>query len=228
MTASDALLAVAADWVEVSPGLYNRELEEITKGLTAMREQGLDRTSEDFERWAFDILRRALPPDHPAIPLGFTRRHERIVVDASFDPDGALGVLLDLASRTLAERSGVEASLDDLEQRGMAELLERVDLVPWRYGDALRASFVLADRGVGTVVPKFFLKDGFLQMPELEVRDDIVEINEQLGARQDPLGALGWWLNPNGWLGDTPANAVAVGRADEVLAAAAELANDSW
>ena len=42
-----------------------------------------------------------------------------------------------------------------------------------------------------------------------DIYEVVAEINEILGAGRDPWGAASWWLHPNEFVGDCPANLIA-------------------
>lgn len=77
--------------------------------------------------------------------------------------------------------------------------------------------------------------DGNVQLPTFQFGDHyepldlVLAVNRLLDAEHDPWGAADWWLGPNTWLSDVPANLVHIaddGLADSLVAAAAALVED--
>jgi hypothetical protein len=60
------------------------------------------------------------------------------------------------------------------------------------------------------------------------VHEIVLLVNERLGGHEDPLGVISWWLTPNTWLGQPPAQLLGVGHDAEIDYAADQLTNDSW
>jgi hypothetical protein len=60
------------------------------------------------------------------------------------------------------------------------------------------------------------------------VHDIVSRLHERLGGRDDPLGAISWWLTPNAWLGRPPSQLLGLGRDAEIEYGAEQLDNDNW
>ncbi len=125
--------------------------------------------------------------------------------------------------RWVIETSGAPAPDDERSEPATPEALEleaeeAIAAVPAQvvvkdHGDAL----VVLRRAGRDVAPSFQFDDGGA------VLRAVAEVNEMLGARDDPWGVASWWLSPNTALHGIPADEVRSGRADEVRAAARAL-----
>lgn len=91
----------------------------------------------------------------------------------------------------------------------------------------IRASVVAAE-----VRPNLWWAPTFQFLPGSQSVNPLVsEVSYKLGGRDDPAGALSWWLTPNPWIGNvSPADLVSSGRdVDlEIRFAADQVRNGAW
>lgn len=71
--------------------------------------------------------------------------------------------------------------------------------------------------------------DGAVRLPRFQFSADalpwpvVLEVNELLGADEDPWGAADWWLSANAWLAASPAALLGTGRDGDLVGAARAL-----
>ncbi len=219
MAIEDALQAILDDWAQVEPLLTVSELIELASvGWGTMR--GAESTSaSEPERDVFGIVSAALPPAHPAWAALAARSGAAAGSQPTLELD-----LIDLAGVALDDpRSSLDQSADELAEQSLAALLG-AGAIPV---------------GPGLEVPEHWLSvrvEGQLVVPAFQFAGSdasrhysaVAALAQQLCAREDPAGAIAWWLTPNPWLSARPADLLGTVREPELAYAADQLANDSW
>lgn len=230
MAIEEALLIIDQSWTEIEPRLMVRELA----ALAAIEYSQPMRTA-DLSETVFGLLAPALPPDHPAwsaLRSSRTRfapgqretsleevirrsvvRARIAMANPSITDDAAADFLVDSMTRQIV-RAGV---VTERQLLGVAPLTVE-------YEGQFRVAPLTVEYEGQHVYPLF----QFASVVPLIVHDIVGRVNEVLGGDEDPLGAIGWWLAPNTWLGQAPAELLGAGRDADIEYAASQLANDSW
>ncbi|HET7012834.1 MAG TPA: hypothetical protein VFI65_02915 [Streptosporangiaceae bacterium] len=219
MAIEDALQAILDDWAQVEPLMTVSELAELASvGWGTMR--GAESASgPEPERDVFAIISAALPAAHPAWAALAARSGAAADSQPTLELD-----LIDLAGLALDDpRSSVDESADSLAQESLSALL-RAEAVPVGPGLEVPQDWLSVRVGGQLVVPAF----QFAGSDTSRQYEAVAALAEQLCAREDPAGAIAWWLTPNPWLSARPADLLGTEREPELAYAADQLANDSW
>jgi len=214
----DALQAILDDWAQVEPLLTVSELAELASvGWGTMR--GAESASGPEERDVFAIVSAALPPAHPA----WTALAARSGAAAGSQPTLELD-LIDLAGVALDDpRSSVDQSADELAEQSLAALIG-AGAIRVEPGLEVPEDWLSVRVGGQLVVPAF----QFAGSDTSRQYAAVAALAQQLCSREDPAGAIAWWLTPNPWLSARPADLLGTEREPELAYAADQLANDSW
>lgn len=217
MAIHDALAVIDRTWPDIEPRLTVRELAALADlGHTPVEDL------TDLTERLFFVLARAVPVDHPAwsaLRASGTR----------FSPGAPRPPTAELISRYIARAQGAltrpsiveEAAADFLEEATTRLILRAgVTTEPPVTGVPL-LGFDLDDRRVYPIFQ-------FASTDPPAVHALVGQLAEQLDTEQDSLGAIGWWLTPNTWLGQPPAALLGTGRDTEIAYAAEQLLNDNW
>lgn len=115
----------------------------------------------------------------------------------------SLGLTASSARRELLSRIVAEGVLEDTTALGVLSVAE----------------------GPRILVPTW----QFTSIDPLVLHPDIPSLCALLGGVEDPLGAIGWFLTPNGWLdGELPSRVLHLSDPWAIAFAAQQLTNDSW
>jgi hypothetical protein len=140
------------------------------------------------------------------------------------DADGAAPAPAQLQPQTPPPPPDSVAALQERARRELLAAVAEVDAdLPERgpgpapAGDPSPHLIRLTDRQGTKTVPGFQFSGAGTAAPV------VLEINELLGAREDPWGVTAWWVRPNLWLAAAPARMIGA-VADERLVAAARAA----
>ena len=224
MAIEDALALILDDWPEIEPLLTVGELTELAEvgWRTRRGVSGLESAPEP-ERAVFAIISAALPPDHPAWAALAARSGGQGGPDSGSQPMLELD-LIELANSALEDpRSAVDQSADELVEQSLAELL-RAGMIPTGPGLDVPEDWLSVLVGERLVVPAF----QFAAVDPYRQFEAVTALAPQLCAREDPAGAIAWWLTPNPWLSARPADLLGTEREPELAYAADQLSNDSW
>jgi hypothetical protein len=217
MAIEDALQAILDDWPEVEPLLTVAELE----GLAAMSQEA-DAMAADRLAGVFLLVAAGLPTGHVAWQRLRGQRFDAGQRDSSGEP--LIRSLAVLARTALANPgSEVDAEADALAEEARRSLLHH-GAVPAALAGNGAGSWLAVRFGGEVLFPQF----QFASMEPYEQFTMVARLFAQVGAEDDPWGAVAWWLTPNPWLLAAPASLLGTEREPEIAYAADQLANDSW
>jgi len=216
MAIKQALQIIDQSWTEIEPRLTVRELSTL-----AAIEYSPMRTG-DLSETVFSLLAPALPVEHPAWPA--LRSSGTRFVPAQ--QESSLGEVI---RRCIARARAALANPSIADDAAADFLVESMT------SRVIRAGVVTEQEFSGTVPltieyqdQRLYPRFQFTGTAALTVHQIVGQVNEMLGGDEDPLGAVGWWLAQNAWLGMAPAQLLGTGRDAEIQHAASQLANDSW
>jgi hypothetical protein len=196
-------------WSDLAPdqrqavSLTAREL-----ALAAQDEQALGRAALKLMR----VLRRALPADHPVLLAAEGDVRWAQAPDVDWAPViGALSLRIEEMVRDEVQgRLAAAVSLSAEQMRAAGE-------------DPGQPFLVRLETGSGGV--RF---PAFQFSPQGGVISVVLQVNELLGAADDPWGVADWWLGDNAWLDAVPADLIGVADGSLLAAAAAAADPESW
>lgn len=217
MAIEEALRIIDQSWTEIEPRLTVRE-------LTALAALGYIQPIQtaDLSETVFGLLAPALPSEHPAWSALRSSR-------SRFTP-GLEGISLDEVIRRYVERARIAVANPSIADDAAAD-----SLVDSMIRQIIQAG-VITNQELPGAAPLAIQYEGqrayplfqFASINPVIVHKIVFRLNEVLGGHEDPLGAIGWWLAPNTWLGQSPARLLGAGRDADIEYAASQLANDSW
>jgi hypothetical protein len=207
----EALFFATESWPElkeqIEPGemrLIRHQLAAVVHGGAAWDPGELVRTlfaheGEDYRGWRLleeRPVRRGATMEAPLLRSAAVALRYRIEEDALSTVMAELGELV--------EPEQVEEAAE-----------ERLWAVPMRPPpEGAVGALVILERDGERLAPAFQFGEGDSPAPGVE------EVNRLLGALEDPWGAASWWLSPHAALHAIPADALRVGAAETVTAAA--------
>lgn len=221
MAIEEALIAIDESWVDIEPRLTTRELVTLANIDQLELPPGVDRLEAVFE-----LLAAAIPPDSPAWPA--LRSSSTRFQTAVPRPPAELAVerFIQRARDALSRPSILDDFASDYLVDAWSQELRRLSI-------RTRQREPVMPGAVG-----FAADDGMAHYPRFQfvyaggepvaVHTIVSRLHEQLGGDQDPLGVFGWWLTPNAWLGQAPAQLLGLDRDADIEYAAAQLDNDNW
>jgi hypothetical protein len=217
MAIRDALQVIDQSWTEIEPRLTVRELA----ALAAIQPEHPGWAAEWSES-VFVLLSPALPPQHPAW-RALRSSGTRFTPGQQDTPvDEIIGRFIDRARTAMADPSfDYDIAADSLTDSVIQEII---------------SSGIPAERQVDETVPlaveylgqRFYPRFQFTQSEPSVAEGIVSQVNDLLGGHEDPIGAISWWLTPNTWLGQAPAELLGKGRNAEIEYAANQLSNDNW
>jgi hypothetical protein len=215
MAIEEALQIIDQSWTEIEPRLTVRE-------LAALAAIEYSHPTADLSETVFGLVAPALPAQHAAWSALLSSR-------TRFAPGRQEASLEEVISRSIA-RARIALAHPSIADDAAADFL-----VDSTIQQIIRAG-VVTEREFAGIAPLTIEYEGqrlyprfqFAEIEPLIVHDIIGRVNEVLGGDEDPLGAIGWWLAPNAWLGRAPAQLLGGGRDADIQYAASQLANDSW
>jgi hypothetical protein len=217
MAIEDALAVIDQTWPEIEPRLTVREIAE----LADIGYGPADKVS-DLTELVFFVVVRALPPDHAAwsaLRSSGTRFSPGVTPVSA---EELLSRYITRAQAALARPSIIEDAAADFLVEAMERIVLRSGVTTEKPVTEAPVLSVNIDRQ--RVYPLF----QFASLSPTILHGPVWRLTTELGGSEDPLGAIGWWLSPNTWLGQAPAQLLGAGRDAEIEYAAAQLRNDSW
>lgn len=212
MALSDALLVVAETWPELRERVGPAQLERARRLLAA----AVHGASWEPEELLTSLLGPE-PPEHPAwqalvhsperrtahatLPVPLAAARLRLVVEREIE-----------WQRTSAEKVGAPDP-DRVDAEAEARIWTVPLLAVQATGRPLRNMLVLNREG-DRVAPVFQFDH------HRRLLTFAAEVNELLGADDDPWGVASWWLTPHAALHGIPADELRIGAQELVLAAA--------
>lgn len=228
MAIHDAIQAAASDWDAVEPYLAPAHLAAIAK--TGVEDEDL----EALEERLLDILSPVVPTQHrmwTALLLDNSRRsYQSRADDVSWDTDWQAPARL-IQSRAYEALTSPDVANDAVADSIVEATKRRI--LGFGYRLVPKEPDLESDHPTGAVgipldnanaLPAFQFADQSLT----EVHHSFMLGMEFLGADEDPLGALAWWVTPNAWLASIPATLLGTSREPEIIYAAEQILNDSW
>ncbi len=212
MALSDALLVVAEMWPAVRERIEPAELERARR-LLAAAVHGASWEPQE-------LLVSLLGPESPEHPAWQALIHspERQTAHATLPVPAAAARLRLVVERELEWPHVIPGEATALDpDRVDAEAEARVWAVPLISIEQIgRASgnMLVLDRDGARVAPAFQFD------ANRELLTLAAEVNELLGAHDDPWGVASWWLTPHAALHGIPADELRTGAQELVLAAA--------
>lgn len=161
------------------------------------------------------FLNRLLPPEHPV--------RRALVAGGSLSHPAPAEVLSDEELRTVL--AALEPDGPDISSPAGLARLAHEELLAFPSHPAERIAAANGDPFAAGLIR---LPDptGALHLPAFQFAPTgepwpvVVTINQLLGADVDPWAVASWWLDPNAWLAQPPAELVGQGVDDRLLAAA--------
>lgn len=217
MAIEEALQIIDQSWIEIEPLLTVRELAAL-----AAIEYSYPKRTADLSETVFGLVAPALPPQHAAWSALLSSR-------TRFAPGRQEVPLEEIISRSIT-RARIALTHPSITDDAAADfLVDSTTHQVIRAGVVTEQEFTgIAPLGIKYEDQRLYPRFQFAETEPLTVHDIIGRVNEILGGDEDPLGAIGWWLAPNAWLGQAPADLLGEGRDADIEYAASQLANDSW
>ena len=223
MAIKEALQIIDQSWAEIEPRLTVRELVAL-----AAVEYSHPIRPADLSETVFSLLAPALPPQHPAWSALLSSRTRFVSGREEPSLQEVISRITEQARVAMANPSIADDAAADFLIDSMIRQIIRAGVITEReFADAVP----LADTASLTIEyegQRFYPLFQFASIDPVIVHGIVVHMHEGLGGDEDPLGAIGWWLAPNPWLGQPPARLLGAGRDADIEYAASQLANDSW
>jgi hypothetical protein len=227
MGTREALRAVTDDWERIEARLSARQLRQLALFNAEV--------PEDFDpgEYLLSVLSEVLEPNDVVweeLRNSPSRRALSLEGDvlrsgAGSDPNEFLtenlqSVFADVVRRVL-DPGFVDDAAADAIQEGFERTLLQLGV---KEVDERRIGIITCWMRGRYVQPLF----QFRSVEDEVLWPVISTVNEQLGVADDPLGACGWWLSHNAWLGATPADLLGTAREGAIREAADQLSNDNF
>lgn len=219
--ADPLLRAVAEYWDDI----FRRADEQQAARLRAIVDGTAEPDSIEARAMLADELLRLLPPDHPV-----RRAMQRTIMYSTLDPDPGsrvAGAFRWLRTQARGGEPGDGATeLDEFDRQVQARLLS----LPALTAEEVRGNQVDPDGG-GLI--RLARPDRQVQLPAFQFSPGgqpwpvVREVNELLGAANDPWGVTCWWVDPHQWLAGSPRDLLG-GNADDLLRSVAAAVGEDW
>jgi hypothetical protein len=217
MAIEDALQIIDQSWAEIEPRLTVRQLTTLAAVGPVLPER-----IAELSETVFTLLAPALPPGHPAWSALLSSRTRFMAGQQETSLEEIISRSIARARTAIADPSIADDAAADFLVDSMIRQIIRAGVVT---GREFSGTAPLALESVGQFLYPLFQ---FAAIEPPIAHQIVGRLNEALGGDADPLGAIGWWLAPNAWLGRAPVELLGAGRDADIAYAASQLANDSW